>query len=300
MSTWLELKQQGNACFGARNYTEAVTKYKAALSCMSEENGHRKEDMALLYSNRAMANLKLQAFGEAYTDANTAFTLNPELEKARFRRAQALLGLTRLQEAASDFEALVSAQEAPTRRGARKALDETRALLRQQAQHTGNQPKMAGTELNFTSLTQNPPDNLESKVQVMNEIILSHSQICKVGELWYLIDMNWWQDWIAAVNISTQDHKIGALNNIGLIDMTTAGVRVDLPTPEKDMDLAGKLAEKTEEMNGIDAGVGLRVVAEEFEHTLRYPPLACIYIYIYTYILFVVYTITLLSLSLSL
>jgi tetratricopeptide (TPR) repeat protein len=103
------LKLEGNACLTAGKVREAIAKYTAAIQAAPE--------WPVPYLNRALAYLKLPgSLALAEQDARKAAALDPSNVKARYRIAQALFGLDKLEEChaeltrAMDMETVTPAQ----------------------------------------------------------------------------------------------------------------------------------------------------------------------------------------------
>ncbi|KAJ6512834.1 hypothetical protein C8R45DRAFT_961512 [Mycena sanguinolenta] len=82
-----DLKAQGNALFGAKNFAEAEKKYTLAIEA-SDETADSKE-LAVLYANRAACRLSLKRYMDADADAKKATNLDPTYAKAYARLATA-------------------------------------------------------------------------------------------------------------------------------------------------------------------------------------------------------------------
>lgn len=89
-------KARGNALFQSGNYEDAEQCYAQAIIVRPS---------SVLYSNRAMARLKLRMFEAAEQDCSVALSLDPENLKAYHRRGTARKQLQAFQGAAEDFEA---------------------------------------------------------------------------------------------------------------------------------------------------------------------------------------------------
>ncbi|KAF3918736.1 hypothetical protein AA313_de0209997 [Arthrobotrys entomopaga] len=88
-------KQQGNECYQAQNWKDAIEFYTKALAvkCFVDEiNG-------ACYANRAACNLELRNYRRAAFDCSDALKINPKNIKAWYRSARACLALDRLPEA---------------------------------------------------------------------------------------------------------------------------------------------------------------------------------------------------------
>ena len=68
MSKAEQLKEQGNKCFAAGNYQQAISYFTQAIK-LSEN--------AIYYSNRAACYLKLSNYSQALADATRATKLDP-------------------------------------------------------------------------------------------------------------------------------------------------------------------------------------------------------------------------------
>lgn len=93
-----EIKARGNKCFQAEDYSGAVALYTSAISYDSSNPA--------LYTNRAMAYLKLSSFESVIKDSEKAIDLQPNNMKAYFQLAQARIALHH------EKEALESAKKA--------------------------------------------------------------------------------------------------------------------------------------------------------------------------------------------
>jgi len=80
-----EIKERGNKCFQAGDYVGAEALYTSAISFDSSNS--------LLYTNRAMAQLKLSNFNAVIDDSLHALSLQPHNMKAHFQLAQARIAL---------------------------------------------------------------------------------------------------------------------------------------------------------------------------------------------------------------
>ncbi|CZR62562.1 related to CHIP protein (carboxyl terminus of Hsc70-interacting protein) [Phialocephala subalpina] len=81
----LEFKEKGNKCFQAGDYQGAEGFYTQAIS--------HDPTNPLLYTNRAMALLKLSHYESVISDSLTALSLHPNNMKAHFQLAQAQIAL---------------------------------------------------------------------------------------------------------------------------------------------------------------------------------------------------------------
>ncbi|KAH7150419.1 hypothetical protein B0J13DRAFT_620730 [Dactylonectria estremocensis] len=81
MSKSLQLKNEGNRCFGAGDFVGADSLYSKAIIADSKNPA--------LYTNRAMARLKLQLWDSVISDCETCLALSPENMKAHYYLAMA-------------------------------------------------------------------------------------------------------------------------------------------------------------------------------------------------------------------
>ncbi|XP_064601806.1 tetratricopeptide repeat protein 12-like isoform X2 [Liolophura sinensis] len=91
-----KLKEEGNEEFKSGNYEKAVELYSKAL------NKHR--DSHVLYTNRAMALIKLQKYQEALSDCDWALRAFPNATKAFVHQGKAYLALGNFDEARNSYK----------------------------------------------------------------------------------------------------------------------------------------------------------------------------------------------------
>lgn len=130
-------KDQGNAAFKQRDFSEAVRLYTLAIECQCED----ATLVASLYNNRAMAQLKVGAampegsierfssFKTALADTTTVLKTEPGNVKALFRKGQAYMGLDEYEHAARELTEVVKLQ--PTNKAAKTELAQANAKLAQ-------------------------------------------------------------------------------------------------------------------------------------------------------------------------
>jgi serine/threonine-protein phosphatase 5 len=117
-----EKQALGNEAFKAKHFPLALNRYTEAIELYPT---------AVLYSNRAFANLKEEYLGSALADANEAIKLDPNYVKAYYRRASALLGMGKMREALRDFKHVVKV--APHDLDAKRKLQSCEKELKKQA-----------------------------------------------------------------------------------------------------------------------------------------------------------------------
>lgn len=93
------LKNEANALFSSGKYLPAVDKYTQAID-LTPNN-------AVLYSNRAFAHIKTEAFGSALIDAQKSIDLDKSYIKGYYRMATAKLALGKHKEALGFFRQVV-------------------------------------------------------------------------------------------------------------------------------------------------------------------------------------------------
>ena len=86
-----DLKEAGNRYFSQGNFPEAVNQYSKALV--------RSPNNAILYTNRALANLKLNNCQDCIDDCNSALTIETNMVKGYYFMGQALVELQLYEEA---------------------------------------------------------------------------------------------------------------------------------------------------------------------------------------------------------
>ncbi|XP_067230141.1 mitochondrial import receptor subunit TOM34 [Chanodichthys erythropterus] len=105
--SWTELKQAGNECFRAGQYGEAVTHYSQSILQLEKSGQKKKEDLAILYSNRAASYLKDGNCNECIKDCTESLELVPFGFKALLRRASAYEALERYRQAYVDYKTVL-------------------------------------------------------------------------------------------------------------------------------------------------------------------------------------------------
>ncbi|KAL7674597.1 hypothetical protein ACOME3_000874 [Neoechinorhynchus agilis] len=117
-----DLKERGNDHFKNNEFKKAVEMYDMAID--------RSPDIAILYSNRSAAHIKLENFGYALADAEQAIKLDPTFVKAYHRAASSLTAMTRYREA---VQMLQKVDELRPSMHIRKQLASCRKLATRQA-----------------------------------------------------------------------------------------------------------------------------------------------------------------------
>ncbi|CAH0481599.1 unnamed protein product [Peronospora belbahrii] len=123
-STTMEtLRAEGNAFFSAKEFRSAVAKYTEGIEVSkltSDLSDHELKAVemqrVLLWSNRAACLLQLEDFAQAEKDCTMALVIDPENTKARYRRAQAFMGMGNMSQAFKDVHLVL--QHAPKNKAA--------------------------------------------------------------------------------------------------------------------------------------------------------------------------------------
>jgi serine/threonine-protein phosphatase 5 len=107
-------KAVANQAFKEHRYNEAVAGYTEAIE--------HDPTNPIYYSNRAVSNIRLEAFGSAIQDATKAIDLDSDYPKAYYHRGSAAFALSHFKDAVTDFRA--AARLAPRDPDVRKKLAE--------------------------------------------------------------------------------------------------------------------------------------------------------------------------------
>ncbi|XP_051996619.1 mitochondrial import receptor subunit TOM34-like [Xyrauchen texanus] len=105
--SWTELKQAGNERFRAGQYGEAATLYSQSIEQLEKSGQKNKEDLAILYSNRAASYLKDGNCSESIKDCSESLDLVPFGFKALLRRATAYEAMERYRQAYVDYKTVL-------------------------------------------------------------------------------------------------------------------------------------------------------------------------------------------------
>ncbi|KAK1836916.1 hypothetical protein QBC39DRAFT_377858 [Podospora conica] len=123
-ATW---KETGNEHFNKFRYRAAIEAYTEGLGCSPTD-----EEREIIARNRSLAHLKIGSFDKALADAEVAALSTTDTEKAPFRKAQALYGLSRFRECCDVLKALCA--EHPDNRPAQDLLNRATARLAEETQ----------------------------------------------------------------------------------------------------------------------------------------------------------------------
>lgn len=105
--SWMELKQAGNDSFRAGQYGEAVNLYSQSIQLLDKSGQKNKDDLGILYSNRAASHLKDGNCSECIKDCTMSLELVPFGFKALLRRAAAYEAVERYRQAYVDYKTVL-------------------------------------------------------------------------------------------------------------------------------------------------------------------------------------------------
>ncbi|KXL50699.1 MAG: hypothetical protein FE78DRAFT_158431 [Acidomyces sp. 'richmondensis'] len=117
------LKNKGNEAFKNHDWPTAIEYYTKAI----EADGTQPS----FYTNRAQANIKLEAYGYAIADASKAIELDPSFVKAYYRRAVANTAILRHGDAIHDWKMVV--RKNPTDKVAKAQYEACQKLVKRDA-----------------------------------------------------------------------------------------------------------------------------------------------------------------------
>ncbi|CCD23612.1 protein serine/threonine phosphatase NDAI_0B05790 [Naumovozyma dairenensis CBS 421] len=118
----IDLKNEGNKYIKEKKYTKAVEYYTKAIELDSTQS--------IFFSNRALAQLKLDNFQSCLDDCNSALELDPKNIKAYHRRGLSQLGLLHFKKAKNDLSIVLKAK--PSDATAKRALDMCEKVIREE------------------------------------------------------------------------------------------------------------------------------------------------------------------------
>eukprot|EP01126_Amoeba_proteus_P055882 TRINITY_DN695_c1_g1_i8.p1 TRINITY_DN695_c1_g1~~TRINITY_DN695_c1_g1_i8.p1 ORF type:complete len:500 (+),score=86.29 TRINITY_DN695_c1_g1_i8:46-1500(+) len=142
-------KNEGNEYFAKKQYIPAAESYSKAIEFAPPDD---KPFLAILYGNRAFANLRMENFGLTLQDADKALEMDPTYLKAYYRKGLAHMVLQKLDEAIADFKKVVDAL--PNDKEAKKKYLECMKAKRQLAffEAIGRETVSAEVNLNLDSI----------------------------------------------------------------------------------------------------------------------------------------------------
>lgn len=128
-------KSKGNEAFKSEKYEEALSFYTKAVNLAETDS----RDLATYLKNRAAAYLKIKEYEKAIKDCDEALKIIPEDPKALFRRSQALENLEKFEEAYRDAKTIFTVD--PNNKAVQPVLSRLHAIVQERARRnaqTGN------------------------------------------------------------------------------------------------------------------------------------------------------------------
>ncbi|KAH3667155.1 hypothetical protein OGAPHI_002804 [Ogataea philodendri] len=169
-------KNQGNDCYKAKQYKNAVEYYTKGLDvdCGVDEIN------AALYLNRSACNLELKNYRRCINDAKECLKIQPKNVKALFRSAKAFLAIEKYDEAdqilqyassidnsSPAFKVLVRQLE--DRRRVLRELEEKRRLAEETKERRKSNLKQAVAVRNYISISRTDPSELPAGTAIRLE-----------------------------------------------------------------------------------------------------------------------------------
>eukprot|EP01127_Copromyxa_protea_P018304 TRINITY_DN5727_c0_g1_i1.p1 TRINITY_DN5727_c0_g1~~TRINITY_DN5727_c0_g1_i1.p1 ORF type:complete len:484 (-),score=125.10 TRINITY_DN5727_c0_g1_i1:47-1498(-) len=144
-----KFKTLGNEFFNKKQYIPAVENYTRAIEVAPADD---HEFLAVLYGNRAFANLKMENFGLTLSDSDKALELDAKYMKAHYRKGSAHMVLGKFQDALADFKKVVEAL--PNDKDAKRKYLECRKAMREAAffEAIATEEVTAESEINIDSI----------------------------------------------------------------------------------------------------------------------------------------------------
>ncbi|KAI7190130.1 hypothetical protein KC352_g21780, partial [Hortaea werneckii] len=119
----IAMKNKGNEAFKNHDWPAAIEHYTKAIELYDKEPS--------FYSNRAQANIKLEAYGYAIADATHAIDIDPSFTKAYYRRAVANTAILKHHDAIVDWKVVV--RKNPSDKVAKAQYDACQKLVKRDA-----------------------------------------------------------------------------------------------------------------------------------------------------------------------
>lgn len=101
-----DARAEGNRCFGAGQYEDALAQYAIALQ-IAPEMPSSSEIRSICHANSAACLLKLEKYDDAIKECTKALELNPTYMKALIRKAEAHEKLENFEEAIADLKKIL-------------------------------------------------------------------------------------------------------------------------------------------------------------------------------------------------
>ena len=119
----VDMKNKGNEAFKNKDWPTAIEFYTKAIDLNDKE--------VSFYSNRAQANIKMEAYGYAIADATKAIEINPDFVKAYYRRAVANTAILKHGDAIHDWKIVV--RKNPSDKMAKTQFDACQKMVKRDA-----------------------------------------------------------------------------------------------------------------------------------------------------------------------
>ncbi|XP_010882061.3 protein unc-45 homolog A [Esox lucius] len=161
------LKEEGNTLFKAGDVQGALCCYTKALKLSSNQS-----ESAILHRNRSACYLKLEDYTKAEADASKALDADPGDVKARFRRAQSLQKLGRLNEAFMDAQRC--AQLEPTNKAFQELLRQLGAQIQEKSVQLSSTD--ARVQQMFSLLLDPLAQSVDRQKAAQNLVVLSREE----------------------------------------------------------------------------------------------------------------------------
>ncbi|KRX09003.1 hypothetical protein PPERSA_01890 [Pseudocohnilembus persalinus] len=148
------LRDKGNLYFKSTEYEKAIEQYTECIKLFSSSQITRDEQdlYVTIYSNRAMAYLKLFEYSKAEQDCNSALKMNPVHEKALYRRAMSRKKMKKFRDSIKDFEK--AAEISPANKEIQKELKIVKSAYQQVRDKAKQHLLLPGKEEKYTQNLQ--------------------------------------------------------------------------------------------------------------------------------------------------
>uniref|UniRef100_A0AAY5KRL2 Protein unc-45 homolog B n=1 Tax=Esox lucius TaxID=8010 RepID=A0AAY5KRL2_ESOLU len=163
----VQCNEEGNTLFKAGDVQGALCCYTKALKLSSNQS-----ESAILHRNRSACYLKLEDYTKAEADASKALDADPGDVKARFRRAQSLQKLGRLNEAFMDAQRC--AQLEPTNKAFQELLRQLGAQIQEKSVQLSSTD--ARVQQMFSLLLDPLAQSVDRQKAAQNLVVLSREE----------------------------------------------------------------------------------------------------------------------------
>jgi tetratricopeptide (TPR) repeat protein len=169
--TSLEEKEKGAAAWSANNFPLAILHFSNAI-----EIGGEKEFIKVVYSNRSVANLKLNKLVEALADANKCIEIDAKWPKGYTRKGDALYSSKKYTDS---FNAYNSAKKlSPSDQSIVEKCDLAMRAIGAEADRTApSRPSTSGGSRSTATPTTAPPTGILGKIVTYSRYLLLLSAV---------------------------------------------------------------------------------------------------------------------------